>query len=272
MIKMKQEEAKMELIKMFAFFDKVCRENDIKYSLIGGSLIGAIRHKGIIPWDDDIDIILDKNNYDKLIYVFENKEFDDTYKLVNYKNDKSFFFPFSKLMNTKTKVIEHNSHKKIENYGIFLDIFYYVNMPNEYKMQKKYFRSIKLINSLLSITDPKEKGINIMRRILRFSKNLIAKVIGDNRIHNIQEKNMNKYLNYSCDYIVSNWPVYDMNKEIQEKKNIKEYIDADFEGIKAMIFKNYDNILKNTFGDYMKLPPEDKRINHNMEVYWVGKI
>ena len=82
------------------------------------------------------------------------------------------------------------------------------------------------------------------------------------------EKIYNKYSKNKSDYVVSNWPIYDISKEIQKSNNIAEYINVSFENIQVMIFKNYDEILKTTFGDYMQLPPEDKRKSHGLEAYW----
>lgn len=271
MIKMSNVEAKNELFKMLDYFNDFCRKNDIKYSLIGGSLIGAIRHKGMIPWDDDIDIILTKENYLKLKEIFNKKSKNDDYILFDYDFNKDFYFPFMKLINIKTYVDEHNSHKKIEEYGLFLDIFCYTDAPNDQKSRYNLYKKIRKYNSLLSITSPFENGIDLKTRVLRISKNIISSILGKNKIHKLEKKAIfnNKY--DGSDWVVSNWPVYSFEKEIQRKEDTLQYIDADFENIRVMIFKNYDNILKTTFGNYMELPPIEKRVNHNMDVYWRNK-
>ena len=112
----------------------------------------------------------------------------------------------------------------------------------------------------------KKEGIK--QNFLRFNKNMISKVIGYDSIYKKLEKIYNKYSKNKSDYVVSNWPIYDISKEIQKSNNIAEYINVSFENIQVMIFKNYDEILKTTFGDYMQLPPEDKRKSHGLEAYW----
>ena len=266
MKKMSNMEVKKELVNMLKIFNEHCKKNEIEYSLIGGSLIGAIRHNGMIPWDDDIDIILSKDNYLKLKQTFVN---NSNYALVDYDYSNDFYFPFMKLMNLNTRANEHNSHKKIKDYGLFIDIFCYTEAPLVEKDRINFFKKIKFVNSLLTITSPFEQNLTIKVRILRIGKNILAFILGKNKVHKIEQKLIfsSKYQN--SNYIVSNWPVYSYKQEIQSKNDILEYIDVEFEGLKVRAFKNYDNILRNTFGNYMKLPPANKRVNHNMEVFWV---
>lgn len=264
---MTEKESKKELVKMLEYFDSLCRKNDIKYSLIGGSMIGAVRHKGMIPWDDDIDIILDIENFNKLIKAFKN-ESNETYTLYHYGVSNSFFFPFCKLINNNTYVEEKTEHLDVEDYGLFLDIFTYNYTSNNKYFRFFHFKCIKFINSLLSLTDPNASGISYKTKMFRYLKIIISKFLGTRFLHRVQSMIINKYNNGNTDYVVSNWPVYGYKKEIQNSNDIKKYVDIEFDGIKSMIFENYDNILRNTFNNYMELPPEEKRVNHGLKVYW----
>lgn len=268
MKKMSREEAKVELIKMLSYFNDFCRKNNIEYSLIGGSLIGTIRHKGMIPWDDDIDVILTRDNYIKLKNIFNEKTRNKSYILYSYEYDASFYFPFMKLINLNTYVEENNSHKKIPNYGLFIDIFCYTDAPDNEKERIKYFKKIRFCNSLLSITSPLEKKISLKVRILRIIKNIIVFIIGEKNIHKLNNKLIFHKKETNGKYVVSNWPVYSYDKEVQIKNDTLEYVDSMFDGVKVRIFKNYDNILKRTFGKYMEVPPVEKRVNHDMNAYW----
>ena len=263
MKKMSIEEQRQVMVEILKYFDTLCRKNNIKYSLIGGTLIGAIRNKGIIPCDDDIDIILDKENYKKIIDILKNDN-NSKYKLLTFDTCKDYFFPFPKLVATNTKVIEPLCLKECSQYGIFIDIFYYNNMPKN----KKIFKKIQLLNSLLSRKKLNIKEESIKQNILRMNKNILSKIIGYKNLIRIKEKIESKYDLQTTKYVLSNWPIYSIDQEYQLSKNIKEYIDVPFEDIKAMIFKNYDEILKTTFGNYMKLPPEEKRKTHGLEAHW----
>ena len=141
-------------------------------------------------------------------------------------------------------------------------------MPNSQKERTKVVKKIKLYNSMMSRKKLNFKKEGIKQNFLRFNKNMISKVIGYDSIYKKLEKIYNKYSKNKSDYVVSNWPIYDISKEIQKSNNIAEYINVSFENIQVMIFKNYDEILKTTFGDYMQLPPEDKRKSHGLEAYW----
>ena len=267
MKKIELKEKKKIMIELLEYFDKVCRENDIKYSLIGGSLIGAIRHKGIIPWDDDIDVILSKSEYLKLIQILENMN-DSRYKLLTINNCRGYNFPFPKLVDKRTFVVEPMLLNQIKEYGIFIDIFSYSNTSNSEKIRIKDFKKIKLLNSMMSRTKLDFKNDGFKQNFLRLNKNILSKIIGYRNIIKFLNNIYNKYNNVDTDYVVSNWPVYNINKEVQKSKNIIDYTDVEFENMKIMIFKNYDEILRTTFGDYMQLPPENQRKAHGLIAYW----
>jgi len=259
------EEQKLIMLDMLKYFDDKCRLNNINYSLIGGSLIGAIRHKGFIPWDDDIDVILSKDNYDKIIKILKNDNCDKYFLLDNnYNND--YFLPFPKLINRYTYVVEPGSLVNLNEYGIFIDILCYNYLPDgSIKNRARVIKKIKFYNGLLSKKSFSNQT-SLCKRIMNKVRNTVSTAIGNkfllNRLNIISNR-------YSCGkYVISNWPIYPINKEIQLSDNIKEYIDVPFENITSMIFKEYDAILKTTFGNYMVLPPEEKRICHGLLAYW----
>lgn len=259
------EQQKQIMLNILKYFDKVCRENNIQYSLIGGSLIGAVRHKGIIPWDDDIDVILSRNNYNKIINILKNDKSSD-YKLMSCDINSSYHFPFCKLIDVSTIVVEPTLREQIDGYGVFIDIFCYNNLPNNEKIRKRYFKRIQMYGNLLSRKNYK-KG-EYFRNILRLGKNIVSKLCGYKRILKKLDRIFDNLNDIETEFVVSSWPIYSYQKEIQLRSNTLEYINVQFEDMIAMIYKNYDPILKTTFGDYMKLPPEEKRINHGLIAYW----
>lgn len=253
------------LINILKYFDEICRNNNINYSLIGGSLIGSIRHKGMIPWDDDIDVILSRDNYFKIIEIIE-KDNNSRYKVLTNNNTSDYYFPFAKIIDKKTLVVEPLCLDNISEYGIFIDLFCYNFVPDDKKI--KIVKKIKLYNSMLSRKKLDIKNENIKQNVLRFFKNLISKILGYKIINKQLEKIYEKNSQLNSNYVVSNWPIYRIDKEIQKAENINEYIDAPFENLTVRIFKNYDEILRTTYGDYMKLPPENERYCHGLEAYW----
>lgn len=255
------------LIEMLKYIDNLCRNNNIKYSLIGGSLIGAVRHKGFIPWDDDIDIILDRDNYFKLLDVLKNVKNSD-YEIFTPEVKDKYPLQFSKLINKKTVLHENGLIDEIKNYGLFVDIFVYNYVPNNEKQRVRFFKYYKFLISSLVRVKINHRNPNFLHKVKRFIKNVYVSIFGYKFNLFLIDKLIKKYCSLESDYVIANNPVYGYEKELQKAENIKEYTDAEFEGLKVMIFKNYDEILRTTFGDYMQLPPEDKRVNHSLEVYW----
>ena len=265
--KIELKEQKKILIEILEYFDKICRENNVKYSLIGGSLIGAIRHKGIIPWDDDIDVILSRNEYLKIIDILE-KKVDSRFKLLTRNTCKDYFYPFPKLIDKRTFISEPQFLDHISEYGIFLDIFSYNNVSNDEKERVKDIKKIKLLNSMMLRKKINLKNDGLKQIFLRVNKNILSKIIGYSSICKKLDSIFEKYNEAHTNYVISNWPLYKIEKEIQNSNNIEEFIDVEFENISVMIYKNYDEILKTTFGDYMIMPPEDKRKTHGLVAYW----
>lgn len=267
MKKMTNDEYKERLLTMFSYFNEFCKKNNIEYSLIGGSLIGAIRHNGMIPWDDDIDVVMSLSNYKKLQNIMENDCNNNDYYFCNHINNSSYFYPYIKLIDKKTIIKNENNYKTIDNYGIFIDIFCYNYLPDNKILQKLYFVKLLILKSIISgYANSSIKKGDKYKYIKIFGK-FFAKILGIKRIlqlyNNLTLKERKKSKN-----LISNWPSYALSKEIQDSNIINEYINHNFDGINASIFKKYDLILKRTYGDYMILPPKEERKTHNIETYW----
>lgn len=269
MEKISLEQTKKIQVNMLEYIHNICEKNNINYFLIGGSLLGAVRHKGMIPWDDDIDIALLRNDYNKLISILK-KEKSNEYMILNNQIQKDYFYPFSKLINKKTVLIENN-FESIENYGVYVDIFAIDSLPEDekeinkrYKMQKRYQNMI-----FLAAAD-NSKNKNILKRIMRDFCKKILKLYGYKNIVNKYDRICTKY-NYlkNSKLAISNWPIYSKENEIQKLADYKNIMEIEFEKLYVKVPKNYDRILTTAFGNYMELPPEEKRVsNHNIEVYW----
>lgn len=265
MKKMSNKESKKMLVEILRYFDTLCRKNKIKYTLIGGSLIGAIRHNGMIPWDDDIDVILTQKEYKKLLKVVQ-KDDDEVYKFYDYNQDKTSYYPFLKLIDTRTTV--EDGFKTIENYGAYLDIFCLNNITeNKILSQIHYYKFMLykiIISGFATLTYTEKTKYSFYKKIGK----IIAEIIGINFILKRYNKLANKYNNKETSKVISNWPCYSFEKDIFDSNDFEEYIDCEFDGVKSMIIKNYDKVLTHIFGDYMKLPPKEQRVNHNMNFYW----
>lgn len=254
-------EHKQKLVEMLDYINKICVKNNIKYTLIGGSLIGAIRHKGIIPWDDDIDIGLLHEDYEKLIDILK-KENSSEFKLFD-KEITDYYYPYAKLVSQKT-ILEEENLKKIKDYGAFVDIFEYNYTSNNINKRVRHYRKIKLKQKLIGGYFSIKKDNNILRLIRR----KFCDFLGIKKILNIYNKEVHKYNDSKTKYLISNWPQYGMNKEIMKREYFDDFMMIKFENVDAMITSKYDEMLKVAFGDYMTPPPLEKRVAHKVKVYW----
>lgn len=264
MKKIDLEEQKTILLDILEYIDNICRNNEIKYSLIGGSLIGAVRHKGIIPWDDDIDIILNEKDRIKLIELLRNSN-HNYYKLIE---DNDSLYPFPKLVDTRTILIE-NEAQNIDDYGVYVDIFAYYNTSNNSIFRFFHFKKIEILKKFITGAIISDEIFNNEKNVLKKFRNKISRKIGIVRIKSLYLKSLCKFSNKNTDYAFSDWPCYGYKHEVQLQKNLDSFIDCEFDGKRSMIFRNYDSVLKTTFGEYMTPPPKEKQItNHNTEVFW----
>lgn len=262
--KIASKEQRQLMLDMLKYIDKICRDNKIRYSLIGGSLIGAIRHHGYIPWDDDIDIGLMRDDYYKLKRILDGET--GIYQTLKFGSGGERF-PFLKFVDTRT--IAREPFQSFSNYGVFVDIFCYYPVADNPKIRLKNFKKIDFLRHLFSRKKLDFGKRSFKSNVVQLYRNTISRLIGYKRLHKIYNGILDDSKWIGSDYIVVDWPIAGYAKEIQLKKNTEEYIDTRFENLTVMIFKNYDEILRTTFDDYMQLPPKSKRTpKHNLEMWW----
>lgn len=235
---------------------KVCDKLNINYYLIGGTLIGAVRHKGFIPWDDDIDVCMMRKDYE--LFVKEcQKHFDDSkYFLQTYDTDNEYPCCFAKLRNSNTTFIESSIKHCNINHGVYIDIF---PLDNYYKINKKKEKMIKyaiLFNYYKQSNNLIKKFLAYISKIMyfRFDQKKLCKKL-DNMYKKHNNVDSQKVVNYNG--------AWGIEKECHDISCFSEYILMDFEDIKVKVPVGYDKMLTTTYGDYMKLPPKEKQVSHH---------
>nr|WP_303211465.1 LicD family protein [Methanobrevibacter smithii] len=249
---------------MLKDFIKVCDENQIEYYLDGGSALGAVRHQGFIPWDDDIDIILFRDEYNRLIEILEKLP-QDKYELLSSENKKCYCRLYSQWNLKGTKTEEYYDMNTDFTLGISLDIFVLDNIPND-GLRKKIFSikqtlirkliwSYEITNSEAYISKNKEKMGKILKIIFKIFR------INFTKIKKINNNFIEKYRNENCENVCNLSTTYEL---VPIPKNIfHPPKKVKFEDVEVNIPNDYDKYLKIIYGDnYMEIPPKEDRYNH----------
>lgn len=242
---------------------RICDKYDIKYFLDAGSLLGCIRHKGFIPWDDDMDIGMLRNDYDKFIQYAE-QELDEKYYLQTTNSDKYYGLTFAKVRLRGTKFIEEKSKNTSAETGIFVDVFPYDNMSDNAIATKINGIKLKLYSHLLMI----KSGIKVWEnegiiKKMKFAPFCILSlfVTRNNMIHRI-ERLLKKYNNIETKNIAIGDGTY-YSKWFFPKQLLTDLILGEFEDELFYIPKEYDLFLSKAYNNYMEMPPEKERRSHN---------
>ena len=260
-------ELKQQLVAMLKDTTDFLKENNIKYSIMSGTMLGAVRHKGFIPWDDDIDIAILREDYNRLVQILKNPNIERKPDAVGFELG-NHVIPFIKIINPEIDVEESlmGGTQKL-----WIDIFPFDGANNNEKKMKfnnlliqKVFRRIYLFSNDKCFTlHPKDCNCKIWNYILYGISKLGSSDVITRSYINICSKVRTQDAVFVEDYTWGTKPI--------PKKLFDEVCDYQFENIKVNGFKDYDTYLKCVYGDYMKLPPEEKRVNHGIKAWRTGK-
>ena len=245
---------------------RICDKHNIRYFIVAGTLLGAIRHGGFIPWDDDMDIAMLRPDYERFIEVAKT-ELSEKFFLQSFETDESYAMPFAKLMLNGTVLMERNTSKNTTHKGIYVDIFPFDNVPDDAALQKKHNRKLYFQRRILLAKQNyliAEKG-QLVKRFVYFVLKVLSFFSTKKALQNALLKEMNRYNNITTKRICLFGGAYGYFKESVEREWFSEAAEIKFEDTVLSAPKGYEEYLKYFYGDYMKLPPEDKRYNrHNV--------
>ena len=237
----------------------VCDRHGIPYVMLGGTMLGAVRHRGFIPWDDDMDFAVPREHYEQLITLLE-RELPGEYKCLTYKDCEQIKYPFIKIEDTRTCIDDPRLNCPLEEkIGINVDVFPLdVCNINGWKIKWIYF--LLKLQTLLFVesTSPsflKDSIRTILRFLMSVKKNYLLE-----RIETMLKNNT------KGDYIGNIYGRWKM-KEVFKSEIYNSTCSYEFEGLNFKGVENYHSYLTQMYGDYMMLPPEEKRIVHVDNVY-----
>ena len=259
------KEQKQIMLQIMDHIHLFCIENNINYFLIGGSLLGAIRHKGYIPWDDDLDIGMLREDYQKFIERFNDPT--GKYVLKHIDIDPDCYLPMAKVIDIDT-ILDENV-RGVKPIGVYVDVFpfdYCGNTIGESVVFAKKSERLRKCLSIKNISYSKNRNVikNILIAVLKF---LLLPIRRRSLIHRLEES-LKKNSEHKSAYVGELVLFPYGEKELYKLDWVNSTCLADFEGRKYYIPEKYDEFLTKTFNNYMQMPPKDKQITHHNQIVY----
>lgn len=242
-------------LEILRVFDRICMEHGLKYSLYAGSLLGAVRHQGFIPWDDDLDVCMSRADYDRFIALWDSVK-PEGYLLQNKENTPAFTQSFTKIRKDHTTFLQYESEKGKYHTGIFLDVFPVDRIPNR-RLDRLRFKWNCMKYQLFTREFVPPKG----NALLKAGCKLMLACTSESKRQSARQKALSKITQYQNQTELETVMIETMGSV--RKPYAADLLDAytalPFEDGEYMCFAGWDDHLKRKFGDYMQLPPAEER-------------
>lgn len=249
------------------YFKRFCDENNLMFYLCGGGCIGAVRHHGFIPWDDDLDIFMPRQDYNRLHEIWKYKADTKNYSCIVADENLVTKKPFTLVIDNNTTLIKPEQSDIDMPHGVALDVFPIDGCPTKPFQRKMQMIFAMLYSLYMAQVVPENHG-----KIVKIAGKIMLSIVPSKKLRyklwKFSERKMSKYKICDCDYITELCAGPGYMKNMYPKKAFDSAIEMDFEGYKLPIPVGYDDYLKIAFGDYMKLPPKDKQVaSHDVLFY-----
>ncbi|MCP2033606.1 lipopolysaccharide cholinephosphotransferase [Planomicrobium sp. HSC-17F08] len=249
--------------------NRVCKKEDIPYYMISGTLLGAVRHKGFIPWDSDIDIGILREDYERFIIACK-KELHSNFTLQTPETDNNSSVCFTRIRINETKLVSKENQGKNKQESLYIDVFPFdtapVKITNKEKIKEKF---IKILWRILSYRNGDIATSSNINRLVLNLLTLLSRPFSNKFINKLIKKIMLASSMEKSPYITNYASTYGSIKERQLKSDFGKPIRLEFEGLEFNAPSNFENVLKNLYGDYMTIPEKSKRKEIDFEKYIV---
>lgn len=258
-------------LKIMDCFVDICKKNNLEYFLLGGSFLGAIRHKGFIPWDDDMDVGMPRKDYDRLFEIIDDL-LPDNYVFRNFKKGNESTIYFSRIEDLSFEIIDNSANVKRKRYA-WIDIFPIDGMPNNiivrniHKFNLLYRRMLLQYSNFSVVVNQNLPNRPLFERMLIKFGNIfnVEKLLDTDKCLNKLDKQLRKYRYEDSDYVVNFSGAYKF-KEMFKKDIYMNKCLYQFEDRQYYAPKEYDFVLKQMYGDYMQVPKDVDKYKHNIKV------
>lgn len=249
-------------------FDSICKKYNIRYQLFSGTLLGAIRHKGFIPWDDDIDVCMLRDDYEMFLRKCDIQDLGETFFLQTNITDPTSIIQFAKLRKNNTIFEPDNEVGSASHKGIYIDIFPLDNVKPYTKKGERQYKSFNFWYSIVtsSVKSRVLTASTLSKKIIRWFFYIITKIVPKQYIDKKIQKILKQFNNEKTEYVnhLSNGTTGIRPKRFLMKRAVfEDMINVEFEGHFFPAPRDYDSVLSQSYGDYMTLPPVEERKSHH---------
>lgn len=275
MKKILNDEIKIIELNILKDVDKFCNNNNICYYLCGGTLLGAVRHQGFIPWDDDVDIAMPRKDYNKFINTYNQSA--SNYKVRSIENSANWHMSFARVEDNRTILFEETLKRKYRECHVFVDVFPIDGVPENEFIEKGFMLKQKLLGIIMNasafcffpskhFSDSKENYISIknsMRTILKYIAIVLFSCVNTQYVIKLINRNSSKYEFGSTKEVGLTVFVWNWSFEKAEFLAFKNRRKFKFEDSEFWGPSGYDEYLTKTYGDYMTPPPIRRQVSHH---------